>query len=84
MRTCSVAVLEVRFRLCKAHSRISRCGLSIALFVINKVPIESGCGRVFAQATSSQTTPNRQGEVIHPRRFCPHRVLVVPLLYKPA
>ena len=39
MRTCSVAVLEVRFRLYKARSRISRCGLSIALSVINKVSL---------------------------------------------
>jgi hypothetical protein len=36
----AMAVLKVRFRLCKARSRISRCGLSIALSVINKLPLE--------------------------------------------
>jgi hypothetical protein len=35
-----MAVLKVRFRLCKARSRISRCGLSIAFPVVNKLPLK--------------------------------------------
>jgi hypothetical protein len=35
-----MAVLKVRFRLCKARSRISRCGSSIAFPVVNKLPLK--------------------------------------------
>jgi hypothetical protein len=35
-----VAVLDARFRLYNAHSRIGRSGSSIAFPVVNKLPIE--------------------------------------------
>jgi hypothetical protein len=35
-----VAVLDARFRLYNAHSRIGRSGSSIAFPVVNKLPLE--------------------------------------------